>query len=109
MAREQVFETGSEVVVIVELPGVGKGNIKIDINGGGIEISVEKGAEKKVEKPGLFRYESRYRSYRRYFSLPQGIDPKAAKATYRNGVLEVRMPKTKKAKEPKGFSVPIGP
>lgn len=104
MAREQVFETGSEVVVIIEIPGVEKEDIRLNVSESGIEVSVEKGAEKKVEKRGLLSYESRYYGYRRYFPLPLGADPSGAKAAYHNGLLEVRIPKPKKAK---GFAVPV--
>ena len=93
-----VFETGNEVVVTVELPGVRKEDIDLTVREDTVEISAEvKREEEKKEEEG---YERR-RMFQKYYTvipLPCEVVPDQAKATYNNGVLEVRIPKAKVSK-----------
>lgn len=86
----EVISTDGEINVIVELPGVEKENIKIHATETTLTISAE------TEK----------RKYYKEVELPEKVDPKKAKSTYKNGVLEVRLPK-KKGEEPKGEPIKI--
>lgn len=69
-----IFEEDGEVVVVAELPGVRKEDIKLNASGDSLEIRAS-GSFYKVIK------------------LPSRVDPERAKATFNNGVLEVRLPK----------------
>lgn len=74
-----VMEQKDSVVVTAELPGVEKGDIKVNANRDKLTISVDK-AERK---------------YFKELDLPETVDPKSATATYKNGVLEVKLKKAR--------------
>jgi HSP20 family protein len=100
-----IIETKDSVVVTAELPGVAKEDIKINATEEGIEISAETKAEKEVEKKGYYRRERSLGKYYRSYSLPAKVKPEKAKATYKNGVLEIVLPKAEEKE--KGRSIKI--
>lgn len=85
-----VMETDGEVRVIAELPGVEKKDIKLH------------GAENTL----TMSVDTPQRKYHKEVEMPTKIEPKQAKSTYKNGVLEVSVPK-KKEEKPKGESIEI--
>lgn len=101
-----IYEEGDEVVVKAELPGMKKADIEVSISDDIITISGEKKAEEKVEKKNYFRVERSYGSFTRKMRLPAAIVSDKAKATFAEGVLEVRIPKTVEAKT-KQKKVPV--
>jgi len=96
-----IFEEGKEVVVKAEIPGMKKSDINIDINGNNMTISGEKKQEKKVDRKDYHRVECSYGSFCRSFRLPDTVNSDKAKASFKNGVLEIRMPKSGKEKKKK--------
>ena len=64
-----------------------------------LEISAETKQEEKKEEKGYIYRERRSCSYYRAISLPSPVDPDNSKATYENGVLEIKMPKTEVKKK----------
>jgi len=94
-----IFEEGDDVVVKTELPGMEKDNIDINLTDNTITISGEKKKEEKVEKKNYYHLERSYGSFSRSFSLPSEVQADKAKATFKNGLLEVRIPKTEEAKK----------
>lgn len=100
-----IMETDESVIVTAELPGVAKKDININATEEGIEISAETKAEKEVEEKGYYRRERNLGKYYRAYSLPARVKPQEAKATYKNGVLEIVLPKAE-VKE-KGRSIKI--
>ena len=96
-----IQETEKEVIVTSELPGVEKDGIEIDVSEDRIEISAERKHEEEKEEEGYVHRERSYGSFKSAFSLPAAVDPGKAKATYKNGVLEVALPKTKPSKKAK--------
>lgn len=89
-----VIETDKEIVATAEMPGLKKEDIKINITDERLEISTEsKHEEEKHGKDYLYK-EIKSGSYYRSVGLPSSIDPNAAKASYNNGILEIKMPKT---------------
>ena len=89
-----VVETDKEIVATAEMPGLKKEDININITDERLEISTEsKHEEEKHGKDYLYK-ERRSGSYYRSVALPSSVDPDNAKASYNNGVLEVKMPKT---------------
>ncbi|MFQ6051698.1 MAG: Hsp20/alpha crystallin family protein [Candidatus Hydrothermarchaeota archaeon] len=89
-----IIETDKEIVVSAEIPGVAKEDININVTEDSIEISAETKREEKEEREGYIRRERSYGKYYRSYSLPSSVNPDEAKATYKNGVLEIRLPKT---------------
>lgn len=101
-----VFETDDEVIVTAELPGLDKDDIRLYVTGSRLEISAEKTREvtkpEKKEREGEGSYVYRERSVSRFYrsiTLPATVDPDKAKSSYKNGILEVRMPKTEVTKK----------
>ncbi len=92
-----VWETDKEVIATLELPGVDKKDIKVHATEDSVEVKVEKKQEVKQEdkKKGMYRIERSYSGFYRYITLPSKVNPDKIKATYKNGVLELRMPKLK--------------
>lgn len=92
-----IFEDGNDVVVKTELPGMGKDDIEVNITDDVITISGEKKSEEKIEKKDYFRLERSYGSFSRSLTLPAEIQTDKAKAAFKDGVLEVRIPKSEAA------------
>lgn len=87
-------ETENEIVLSASVPGLGKDDIDIDVTSDHITISGERKSEE--DKPGE-RFHVRqqsYGSFRLSYPLPAEIKPDDVKAHYKNGVLEVVMPKS---------------
>ena len=94
-----IYEEGDDVVVKAELPGIKKENIEVDLTDDTITISGEKKKEEKIERKGYYRHERSYGSFARSFSLPSEVRTDEAKAEFKDGVLEIRIPKTEEAKK----------
>jgi HSP20 family protein len=94
-----IFEEGNDVVVKAELPGMKKEDIDVNITDDVITISGEKKKEEKVEKKNYYRVERSYGSFTRSFRMPSEVESDKAKASFKDGVLEVKIPKTEEAKK----------
>lgn len=86
-------ETDKAVVASIEMPGVNKKDIQLNVTEDGLEVKVEQKHEEKEEKKGYVRMESGYRSYYRRLPFPTKVIADKAEAKYENGVLEVTAPK----------------
>jgi HSP20 family protein len=89
-------ETGKELIASIEIPGVDKNDIQLDLREDILKVKAEKKSEAKIEKEGYLRAERAYKGFYRSISLPVKVIPEKAKASYKNGVLTVRMPKAEK-------------
>jgi len=96
-----VSETDSELMVRAELPGMSHEDIEINVQDNILTLKGEKKQEKKEEKENFHRLERSYGSFSRSFSLPTGVKPDDIKATFKDGVLQVTMPKAEEAKTKK--------
>ena len=96
-----IFESNGDVVLKAELPGIKKEDIEVTLTDGSITISGEKKKESEIQKKDYYKWESSYGSFCRSFALPAEIQGDKAKSTYKDGILEVRLPKSKTAKEVK--------
>lgn len=97
----EVNEKDTEYLVHVDLPGMKKEDFEIKVEGNRFILRGERKEETKEEKKGYHYSERRYGSFARGFHLPTEIDADKVKATYKNGVLEVLLPKTTKDKSKK--------
>jgi len=86
-----VISTNGEIKVVAELPGVEKKDIKLHGTEDSLTISVDIPEHK----------------YFKEIKLPEKVKPKEAKTIYKNGVLEVTLPKIKEKKKPKGESIKV--
>jgi len=88
-----IRETDKTVEVAMELPGIDKKDIKLDLTEDSLTISGERNEEKENNRAG--GYEQSYSSFYRSFNLPAPVKPGDAKAVYKNGTLKVTMHKQK--------------
>lgn len=88
-----IFEEGGQMVVKAELPGMKREDISVKLVDNSITISGEKKTEEKVERKDYLRLERSHGSFNRTLTLPEGIDVNKAKASFHDGLLEVRIPK----------------
>jgi HSP20 family protein len=101
-----VYEEGDAIVVKAEIPGMKKEEIHVEVGVDTVTISGEKKKEEKVERKDYYRHERSYGSFARTYTLPAEVTAEKARATFKEGVLEVRVPKSEGAKK-KGKTVPI--
>lgn len=94
-----IFEDKDDIVLKTELPGMTKDDIEINLSEDMITLSGEKKQEEKIEKKNYYRHECSYGSFKRSFKLPAEVQSDKAKASFKNGILEVRIPKTEEAKK----------
>lgn len=93
MLGGDVFEDEQRLVVRLELPGMEKEDICVEVSGGALVVSGEKRFQKE-QTDGRWRVmQCAYGSFRRVVPLPAEVMPDAARATYRNGVLRIELPK----------------
>ncbi|MEM4244874.1 MAG: Hsp20/alpha crystallin family protein [Candidatus Nanoarchaeia archaeon] len=100
-----VIEKDDHVIVRMDLPGVEKEDIFLTVTDNNIEVRAQKKHELKVKKKGYFRHERSYGGFYRVVPLPANVNPDSAKAEYRNGVLEVKLQKSKTKKIAKKVKV----
>ena len=86
-------ETDEHLVLTVDLPGIAKDDVTIEVKDDVLTVSGERKAEHEERKDGYHRVERAYGSFSRSLSLPQGIDADQVEANFDKGVLEVRIPK----------------
>lgn len=89
----EVLERDNKVVVRAELPGVSKEDINVEVEEGVLTISGERRQEEEESREGYFRSERRYGAFSRSIPLPEGVDTEQVEANFRDGVLEIALPK----------------
>jgi HSP20 family protein len=101
-----IYENNDSVVVKAELPGVEKDQISVEVKDGILSLRGERKFEKEVKEESYHRIERAYGSFQRSFSLPVSVDQEKVTAKFRDGVLEVKLPKKEQAK-PKQIKVNV--
>ena len=92
-----VCETKTELRVLVELAGVPLAQIQIEIVEGVLNIRGERHPDAGLRQDQLLRLERRYGPFHRSLNLPSIVDPESVRASYRDGILEIRLPKRPEA------------
>lgn len=91
-----IVEKDKEYEITAELPGIDEKNVEVALSNGGLVIRGEKEAQREEKKKDYFLSERNYGSFERYFGLPDGVETDKIAATFKNGVLTVRLPKSAK-------------
>lgn len=89
-----VLETPDAFIFRVELPGVGKDNISVEVRGNTLTLSGERFIESEPKRAVYHRIERVHGVFERSFTLPDRVDAGQVEANYTDGVLEVVLPKT---------------
>ncbi|MBX9688459.1 MAG: Hsp20/alpha crystallin family protein [Candidatus Obscuribacterales bacterium] len=99
-------ETKNELIVSVEVPGMNEKDLEVSVCEGLLMIRGEKKEEKVEDLKGYYRMERRYGEFNRTLPLPYDIDSEKVEALFKNGVLNITLPKLKQAKA-EAKSVPV--
>jgi HSP20 family protein len=101
-----ISETEDEYLIKAELPEVKKDDVKVTLEDGILTIQGERRREKDEKTTKYHRVERSYGSFVRSFSLPDQVDENGVKAEYKDGMLNLRIPKSEKAK-PRAIEVKV--
>ena len=102
-----IYETdGHEVVLKAELPDMKREDINVTFENGVLTLKGERKFEQEVKKENFQRIERRHGSFSRSFTLPNTVDAGRISASYRDGVLTIRLPQREEAK-PKQIAVNV--
>ena len=96
-AKSDVIETDDAVEVSVELPGMGLEDVAVTVSDDMLTIKGEKKIERQEDKKGYYLSERSYGAIYRTIPLPPGVDGEKAEASFKNGVLTIRLPQTPEA------------
>jgi HSP20 family protein len=98
MPKVDVIDRDDEVVVKAELPGVEKKDLDVSVTETSVTIKGTTSHEEKEEKGDYYRCEISRGAYARTVALPSYVDADKAKASFKDGVLELTLPKVEKSK-----------
>lgn len=98
MPDVDIIERDDEIVLKAEMPGVDKKDIDISVTQNSVTIKGTTSHEEKEEKGDYYRCEIARGSYARTMSLPADVDETKSKASYKDGVLQLTLPKLQKSK-----------
>jgi HSP20 family protein len=87
-----VFERDNRLVTRVDLPGMKKEDVSVEVTDGHLALSGERRRETEEKKDNYYRSEREYGSFYRAVPLPDGVKLEDVKATFTDGVLEVSVP-----------------
>ncbi len=100
-----LVEQDGKLVATIDLPGVDKKDIEVDIDEQGISISAQKTTETETQDQGIYRKERRHTGFKRNIPLPEGTKPEQASATYKNGVLTIEVPRDEQQTNKKRLTI----
>ncbi len=101
-----MYDKKDEIVVKAEVPGIEKENINISVTDSTLTIKGETKKEEEVKEEDYYYSERSYGSFRRMLTLPVKVQGDKIKASFKNGVLEIHLPKAEEAK-PKEIKVEV--
>jgi HSP20 family protein len=104
--RVDVHENEKSVYLDIDLPGIDKKDIKVEVKDHTLTISGERKEEHKSEDSRCYRSERSYGKFERSFNLSDTVESDKVAAEYKNGVLTLTVPKTEKAM-PKEIQVAV--
>lgn len=93
-----IFEKDNNLVIRAELPGVDKKDIDVRIENGVLTLHGERKQETTINEENAYRMERVYGTFTRSFSLPTTVDPSKINALFKDGILELMVPKLETAK-----------
>jgi HSP20 family protein len=92
-----VTQHEDELVIRADLPGLEKDDVKVNVAEDAVTIHGERHRAQEEERDGVYRTERNYGTFYRTIPLPAGTVTDQAKASFKNGVLEIRMPAAQSA------------
>lgn len=93
-----IYETSDMLVIKAEIPGVEKEDMSVEVKENALYLKGERKFEKEVKEENYHRMERSYGSFKRIFQLPTSVDENKIKANFKDGVLEIKIPKAEETK-----------
>ena len=93
LPQVEMAERDGKLVITADLPGLTKDDVKVEMTNDSIIIEGERKSGNETREQGMYRSERSYGSFYRAIPLPEGIDASGCNATFKDGVLEVTLPK----------------
>jgi HSP20 family protein len=94
-----MFEEKEDLVVKAEIPGLAKEDIDVSVTGNMLTIKGQKKKDAEIKEKDYYRCERTFGSFARTFELPVEVKSNDVKASFKNGVLEIRLPKNAKSQK----------
>ena len=101
-----IYESDNGIVLAAELPGISKENVSVEVKDNILTLKGERLANPNIREENYYRQERSYGAFQRSFTLQQNIQPDLIRATFKNGVLEIEIPRPEK-EQPKQITVNV--
>jgi HSP20 family protein len=88
------YEEDDTIIINAELPGVDRDDVSIDVKDNILTIKGERAYDHKVKEEDYFRRERCFGKFHRAFTLPNTVDPNKIEASYKDGILKIKIPKS---------------
>lgn len=108
MPRIDIKQSGDDMQVRAELPGMKPEDVDIEFSDGVLTLRGERREEEEKEDEGWLVRESSYGSFERTIVLPETVEPGSISADFKDGVLEVTVPKAFEQHEPQRVKISVG-
>lgn len=99
--NSDTYEAGDALVVVVEIPGIDRNDVSLEVEGSRMTVRGERTAPSGLDPARIVRQERVYGPFERVFDLPTDVDVERITAEQRNGVLMVRLPRIDRGKGPR--------
>lgn len=99
LPNTDIEDKGKELEVNIDLPGIDKKDIKINVQKNFLEVNAEKKNERVHDKKNFFAQERSFSGFYRRYVLPSSVDVNKTNCDFKNGVLKITLPKLKQEKE----------
>lgn len=96
--RVDIYDTKDAFMIKAELPGVDKNDIKVDVDGRLLTLRGTRKTETEEKEASYYRHELYCGTFERTFTLPEAVDPALIKAEYKDGILNLEVPKPEERK-----------
>ena len=93
-----VWETENELVYAFDLPGIPQEKVNVEVEDGSLTVTAERERSQELSGERFYRFERRFGTFTRTIGLPQGVNDENIRAEFRDGVLEIHVPKPEQAK-----------
>lgn len=102
-----IYDTDEAIILKAELPGVDKDKVTVDVKDNVLTLKGERSFDKEIKEENYYRRERSFGSFNRCFTLPSSVNPEDIKATYKDGILTIKVTKPEE-KKPKQIDIDIG-
>lgn len=106
--RVEEYREDGNLVIRADMPGIDPSkDVEVTVKDGVLHITAERKEEEETQEKDFYRHELRYGTFSRDLPMPDGASEEDVKATYKDGVLEVRVPIAEPAPPPAPKKVPV--